>query len=147
MATKYLYIYLLAISCLQFKFFFAYAKQCDSNPNGMSYDVDWGTFSSSTSFTTLTCLRIRNDRPYQRKEVAYSGVPIGKTLNIFNIDLDRLVIIGSQNKRIPAQFNILSRWGGAVTNSSKPVRWLEVAIPVLIIPNSFATFELRYVLS
>ena len=124
--------------------FFANAEQCASNPSGISYDVDWGSPSSST-YTSLTCLTITNDQPYERREVAFSGIPVAQDLGISDQDLERLVLVGANNKRIPAQFNILSRWGGALTDTSKRVRWVQVAIPLLISPSATSTLNLRYV--
>lgn len=88
-----------------------------------------------------------NDRPFQRKEVAYSGIPLAEDLNLFSeIDLrEHLVVVGANNKRIPAQFNILSRWGGPLTDTSRPVRWAQVSIPVVIGASTTATFDLRLV--
>ena len=122
----------------------ATAEQCASGPSGVSYDVDWGTPSTS-NFSALTCLTVSNDRPFERKEVAYSGIPLSESLGLsLESDLkEHLVVVGANNKRIPAQFNILSRWGGSLTDASRPVRWVQVSIPVLIGASTTHTFELR----
>ena len=122
------------------------AEQCPSSPSGVSYDIDWGTPSSS-GFSALTCLTVTNDRPFERSEVAYSGIPLDDNLGLYSeTDLkEHLVVVGANNKRIPAQFNILSRWGGPLTDASRPVRWVQVSIPVLIGASATASFDLRYV--
>ena len=118
------------------------SETCSSAPTGVSYGSNWGNASSS-SFVTLTCLTVTNDKEFARNEVAYSGIPIEQSLDIHDVDLDRLVVVGANNERIPAQFEVLSRWGGAVSQTSKSVRWLQVAIPTSITASTSATFNLR----
>ena len=117
------------------------AEECSSAPTGV-YASNWGD-ASSNGFITLTCLTVKNDRAFDRSEVAYSGIPIDQSLDIRDVDLDRLVVVGANSKRIPAQFEVLSRWGGAVLQTSQPVRWLQVAIATSIIASGSATFDLR----
>ena len=77
-------------------------QSCIPAPTGRSYDVDWGA-ASAGPYTPLTCLTITNDRPYDREEVAYSSIPLSQSLALFEGDLDRMVVVGADNKRVPAQ--------------------------------------------
>lgn len=58
-------------------------------------------------------------------------------------ELDKLVVVGAGNRRIPSQFYIISRWSGPVTDTSRPIKWLKISIPVLITSSIDATFDLR----
>jgi len=92
-------------------------------------------------FQTITTLEVTNDLSVSRDEVAFSGVPIPQSLNL--LDTSRLVLIRDSHWHA-AQFEVISRWGGVVDNAALPVRWLQVAAPVELEPNSNALFELRY---
>lgn len=111
-------------------------------PTGLSYDVDWGD-PSSTSFNLITCLTVTNDHDVSRHEVAYSSIPIPESLDLQSWKINRLVVVGANNKRIPAQFEVISRWKGSVTSTSLPIKWLQIAIPVNISASTNATYHLR----
>lgn len=79
--------------------------------------------------TEIACLEIRNDRAFARAvETAFSGVPIPRALDLRDADLDRLLVIGPGNRRLPAQFDVLSRWGGPLDEVTLPIRWLAISI-------------------
>lgn len=121
----------------------SYAKSCGSSLSGSYGSDDWGSAPTS-EFTTITCLRVRNDsNSMEREEVAYSSIPMSNTLDLMDSDLDRLVVVGAGNRRIPSQFYVISRWSGPVTGTSRPIKWLKISIPVLMTSSNDATFDLR----
>lgn len=75
---------------------------CPGLLTGIPYDLDWG-IAPPGIYTPLTCLTITNDKPHARQEVAYSSIPVSQSLNLSQNDLDRMVIIGANNKRVPSQ--------------------------------------------
>lgn len=94
--------------------------------------------------TDLACLSLRNDRAFERRgETAYSGVPIPQAVGLLDADLDRLVLVGPGNRRLPAQFDILSRWGGALDDATLPARWLQVSTQVPVAAGETSTLALR----
>lgn len=113
-------------------------------PTGQAYGSDWGAAPSSGNFVTVTCLTVTNDQDFAREEVAYSGIPLSQDLAVKNVDLDRLVVVGANNRRIPAQFDVLSRWAGPLSQTSKPIRWLQVSLPVDMEANTNIKFDLRF---
>lgn len=120
------------------------ADTCFPSPSGVTFGDDWGAAPSSSSYSSLTCLQITNDRPVFRQEVAYSGIPLKQSDDLKGeSDLNRLVLVGANNRRIPCQFEVLSRWGGPVTDTSRAIRWVQIAIPLTISGDTVATFDLR----
>jgi len=105
--------------------------------------VNSSNSSSSSDFTPITNLTLTNDQSISRdNEVAFSGIPIAQSLQLFNTD--SLAIVDHNNQRIPAQFEVLSRWGGLVSDTSLPIRWLEVAFSANVNANSSQTYSLGY---
>ncbi len=125
------------------------ASSCASTPNGQTYSSDWGPAPSSSEapYFTITCLSVTNDKAYPRpQEVAYSGIPLSQNLNVLTKSelQSKFVLVGANNRRIPCQFEIISRWTGPVTDTSKPIRWVQVVVPLMMTSgNSVSTFELR----
>ena len=129
----------------------SFATPCPSSPNGQTYSSDWGAvpLPSTTTYSTITCLSITNDKTTlssRPQEVAYSGIPLDQNRNIRTKSelTNTFVLVGANNRRIPCQFEILSRWGGPVSDTSLPIRWVQVIIPVAMMENVVvSTFELR----
>jgi hypothetical protein len=92
-------------------------------------------------FEEIACLEIRNDRGVEREEVAFSGIPLSRDLHV--LDMDNLVLVGPGERRLAAQFNVLSRWGGPLDNAALPVRWLEVSVSARVAPNATSVYALR----
>jgi len=97
-----------------------------------------------TGGTDIACLSLNNDRSFDRSvESAFSGVPIPRGVNLMDADLARLVLVGPGNRRIPGQFNILSRWGGPLDDGALPARWLQVTTQIPVAADGSSTFVLR----
>lgn len=109
-------------------------------PLGNETNSDLGAAPPGT-FQLLAHLEVNNDRNLERiGELASSAVPIPKTADLKA--LDGLVVVSAE-RWIPAQFRVLSRWGGPVSQVSLPVRWLQVTIPARVDANSVLKLELR----
>ena len=96
---------------------------------GETLDEDWGP--SESTGRTVACFDVRSDSDEEREEqVAYSSVPVAEGFGL--VTSDRLVVIGADNRRVPAQFEVLARWGGPIADESRAIRWLGVSVPVKI---------------
>lgn len=85
---------------------------------------------------------IRNDLNISRQnELAFSGIPLAQSRGLTNTD--RLAVFDARGNRVEAQFRVLSRWGGAVAEMSRPIRWLEVALVTDAPANSVVYYALR----
>ena len=94
------------------------------------------------SFEDITCLEVRNDRPFERdREIAFSGVPMPASLGLTSTE--GLTLIGPGNRRLAAQLNVLSRWGGPLEDTSLPIRWLEVSTQPRVSASGAAIYALR----
>ncbi|MEM1183274.1 MAG: hypothetical protein AAGM22_33330, partial [Acidobacteriota bacterium] len=110
-------------------------------PSG-ALDGDLGTAPSGG--VDLACLTLTNDRAFDRRvESAFSGVPIPRDTQLLDADLDRLVLVGPGNRRVPAQFDVLSRWGGPLDEATLPIRWLQVSTQAPVGADSATTVVLR----
>lgn len=63
-------------------------------------------------------------------EVVWSGVPLARSLNVF--DIDDLAITDHQGTAVPAQFDVLARWHAALDDESASIQWLLVAFPATV---------------
>ena len=103
--------------------------------------------SNLGAFTTpcdaLTTLELRNDQNVDRTaELAWSGVAIPRELNLTSSA--NLVLIGAGETLVAAQFKPLARWNAEITDTTAPIKWLEVAAITAAGPNSSANYSLRY---
>jgi hypothetical protein len=73
-------------------------------------------------------------------EVARSGVPLPRSLNILTTTL--LTIVDASNQSVPAEFEILARWNAGRADGTAPIQWLLVTFPVTVTANSSATYRL-----
>ncbi|MFN3196867.1 MAG: hypothetical protein ACE366_00425 [Bradymonadia bacterium] len=80
--------------------------------------------------THIACLSIRNDTDVDRTEVARSGVPLPVTLGL--TETSRLILVGPDGQRVPAQFEPLARWGSTVDDIEAPLQWVQVSTPVTL---------------
>lgn len=90
----------------------------------------------------LGCFEINNDGVDRFDELAYGSLPIARAANLSDSEFDRLIVIGPEGLRRPAEFSTLSRWGQPLASSSAPVRWLETALTVDVGSTSAATLAL-----
>ena len=73
-------------------------------------------------------------------EMVHNGIPIAKYDNITKTS--NLIIKDSQGYKIPATFEVLSRWGGGKDDTTKPVKWLLVSFLANVSANDTATYYL-----
>lgn len=93
------------------------------------------------SYEPVTLLQIANDRGVRREELADSGIPIPRELNLTRTD--QLAIVGPDERRIAAQFEVISRWGGTPNDPSLPIRWLQVSFPAAVESMDASVYALR----
>lgn len=73
-------------------------------------------------------------------DVTTFGLPIAQALNLKSTDT--LVVNTEAGGVIPAQFTVTSRWGAAVTDTTAPIRWLLIDLPVTVPANQTVTYRL-----
>ncbi len=85
-------------------------------------------------------LTIRETEGVERQgEVVGNGIPIAKIMNLKSIG--SLQVTDNSGKQIPAQFEVLSRWGGPLQSDSA-IQWLLVNFPVDVKAGDKKTFTL-----
>lgn len=101
--------------------------------------------AASSGFTQLACVQLRNDLAFDRRgELAFGGVPVPRAVDLRDGDLARLLLVGPGGTRLPAQFDILSRWDD-VADGTGPARWLQISVPADVTAGTDAVFALlRY---
>ena len=90
----------------------------------------------------LGCFEIGNDAAARLDELAYGSVPMARSAALNDVDFERLIVIGPEGLRRPAEFSLVSRWGQPLANTSAPVRWLQVALAVDLAATSTARLAL-----
>jgi hypothetical protein len=90
----------------------------------------------------LGCFEINNDATDRFDELAFGGLPIARSAALDATAFDRLIVIGPEGLRRPAEFRTLSRWGQPLANAAAPVRWLETALAIDLASSSTATLAL-----
>lgn len=93
------------------------------------------------SFVEISCLEVHNDQGVARFEPAWSGVPIARAAGM--VDVADLVVVGEGERRLAAQFVVLSRWGAPLADTTAPIRWLEITLPAKLGPFESARYSLR----
>jgi hypothetical protein len=89
----------------------------------------------------ITPLFVENTQPFDRRaEPVTSGVPLPQSLNLTSPN--QLRILDAAGREVPAQFRVLGRWGGGATDTSRPIRWLEVHFAADVPPRATATYTL-----
>jgi hypothetical protein len=102
----------------------------------------WGPASGAA--TTIACFEITSDRDVARPgEVAFSAVPIARGFAL--ADTSGLAVVGPGGVRVPAQLDVLSRWGGPLADTSLPIRWLQVSVPTDLGANGSARYALAHI--
>ncbi len=87
-------------------------------------------------------LTIAEDSGYTRvDEPVTTGVPLPRSAGITSASSLRLV--NESGDTVPAAFLILGRWGGAPTDTSRPIRWVLIDTNVSVPAHGSAIFRLR----
>ena len=134
-----------AESDLQFRDSFEFLmSDCASGPApATAFEGRLGP-APDTAFGTLGCFEIANARPIDRTvQVASGGLAIPRALDVSDDDLGRLAVVAADNVRLAAQFRIISRWGGPLADTQRPIRWLEVIVSTALPANADTRYELR----
>ena len=98
------------------------------------------TFKTESSLNLE--LRIKEPLGIDRiDEPVTSGIPLPKNLDIKSID--KLRILDSNGKEIPAQFKVLARWDALVDDEEAPIKWLLLDFQANVNANSKARYYLR----
>jgi hypothetical protein len=78
----------------------------------------------------------------RKGEVIRQGVPLGRALGVTGTT--SLAIAASDGRLVPAEFHVLSRWNGALTDVSKPIKWLLVIFSADVAANTTSTYYLTF---
>lgn len=73
-------------------------------------------------------------------EPVQSGVPLPRGAQL--LTTSGLSVLDAEGNVVPADFDVLSRWGGTPVDATKPIKWLLVSLPVSVAANGSATFTL-----
>jgi len=74
-------------------------------------------------------------------EPVRSGVPVPRALDVR--DASRLVVVDANGNELATQVAVTSRWGGAPTDDTKPVKWILVDFPASLEAGETAVYRLR----
>lgn len=101
---------------------------------------DSGGNGETTTETARMALSVTESAGMSRTgEVVSNGIPIPRDLNIR--DIENLKLVDAEGTDVPAQFEVLSRWGGG-KGSTNPVQWLLISFPQTIEANDQAEYVL-----
>jgi len=112
-----------------------------TTPSPPSTPVALPTTAPTANAADITLLEVTNDQGIARNELAFSSVPIAKSLNLSNTN--NLYVANASGNKIDAQFKVVSRWGGGPNDTSKPIRWVETAFVANPNANSVQYYSLR----
>lgn len=89
-----------------------------------SYDLD-SSFDASVQIPPAPNTAAALDVPLtiEHRPVT-AGVPIAEVANVR--DVNRIALVDTTNKPVPAQFRVLSRWRGLANDIGRPIKWLLV---------------------
>jgi len=77
----------------------------------------------------------------RNEEMIHNGIPLAKSEGIKTTA--NLLIQDSQEKPVPATFEVLSRWAGGKDDSGKEIQWLLVSFPATVAANTTSHYSLR----
>ena len=84
---------------------------------------------------------VENSQVAREAETVSSGVPLPREFGICNAGV--LGVFDAENREIPAQFTVLSRWFGRPDDSTRPIKWVLVTFQADMDAVSERTFFLR----
>ncbi|MBI3812624.1 MAG: hypothetical protein HY283_10570 [Nitrospirae bacterium] len=70
------------------------------------------------------------------------GIPIGQSYNVMDVASLRITAADGTTS-LPAQFTVLSRWGGLATDTTKPINWVQTDFEADVPASTSATFYLK----
>ncbi|MCA9623113.1 MAG: hypothetical protein KC731_29040, partial [Myxococcales bacterium] len=93
-------------------------------------------------FDIVATLEIRNDQPVARMaETAFSAIPLAREAGV--TETSRMVVVAG-DRWLQAQMVVRARWGGPVSDTTLPIRWLEVVVPSDVGADEQLGYELRH---
>ncbi len=96
--------------------------------------------SQSPALSAVALSVTERDGVDRVNEYVQSGIPLPKSWNI--TDVSGLLLSDGSGTQIPAQFVVLSRWGGAPSDNTKPIKWVLVGFFTTISNSSSQSFQL-----
>lgn len=89
----------------------------------------------------LVALKVVNGASVDRiQEPVSVGVPVAAAMNLYQPYGIR--VLDPLGNVIPAQFKVLTRWGGVRTDATKPIRWLSATFRADVGPNATVDYQL-----
>ncbi len=73
-------------------------------------------------------------------DVIQNGIPLSQDLAF--TDPQKLCVLDAGGVPVPAQFEVLSRWSGGLTDVTKPIQWLMVSFPASVASGGSKDFTL-----
>ncbi len=71
------------------------------------------------------------------------GVPAPAEWNIYSVDFYSFGVADDAGTPVPAQFKVLSRWGGDRNDGTKAIKWVLVTFPASVAANSTRNYWMR----
>src|SRR5262249_39658559 len=68
------------------------------------------------------------------------GIPIPQAQGL--LDTSRLRVLDAASNLVPAEFQVLARWGGGPQDATLPIEWLLVDFPATVAANATAVYQL-----
>jgi len=72
--------------------------------------------------------------------MVHNGIPLAKVDNVTSVSS---LVLSDGSNSVPATFEVLARWGGAKTDTTKPIKWVLTSFPASVSANSTVTYYLR----
>ncbi|MFA5995789.1 MAG: hypothetical protein WCW27_05445 [Patescibacteria group bacterium] len=86
-------------------------------------------------------LTVENNAAVNRtNEPTTVGLPLPASSNI--LSTNALTVTDSNNQPVTAQFSVTARWGGAPTDSNRPIKWVLVSFLATVPANTSAVYYL-----
>ena len=96
----------------------------------------------TTACTALASVDIQNDTDTARADdLAHAGFPIGRDLNL--LTTDQLTMIGPGERRLQAQFDVISRWGSGPADAAAPIKWVDVSVKANVPAQTTVNYSIR----
>jgi hypothetical protein len=91
----------------------------------------------------LLDLKVLNGSDQARvNEPVSFGIPVAEQADLYY--LDWFQVVDASNQVVPAQFKVLTRWGGERGDLTKPIRWALVSFRATVPANSHAMYYITH---